>query len=112
MKPTDPLHKPLSAWGLRFDDPEREAQFRAELTARVLTRQRVLIVFAFVIYLVYAVRDIALGPTFGYAPLYLRVFFILPVMIALRGWSLGREMTQEQVVSQISEFLVRGLGFR
>ncbi|MEQ1863206.1 MAG: adenylate/guanylate cyclase domain-containing protein [Micropepsaceae bacterium] len=80
MKPTDPLHKPLSAWGLRFDDPEREAQFRAELTARVLTRQRVLIVFAFVIYLVYAVRDIALGPTFGYAPLYLRVFFILPVI--------------------------------
>ncbi len=40
------------------------------------------------------------------------ILTFLPVMIALRGWSLGREMTQEQVVEQISEFLVRGLGFR
>ena len=85
MRLTDPLHKPLAAWGLRFDDPERETQFRAESTARALTRQRVLIVFAFVIYLVYAVRDIALGPTFGYAPLYLRVFVILPVIAIAFG---------------------------
>jgi AcrR family transcriptional regulator len=40
------------------------------------------------------------------------ILTFLPVMIALRGWSLGREMTQEQVVDQISEFLVRGLGIR
>lgn len=85
MRLTDPLHKPLAAWGLRFDDPEREAQFRAESAVRVLTRQRVLIVFAFVVYLVYAVRDISLGPTFGYAPLYLRVFFILPVIAIAFG---------------------------
>ena len=40
------------------------------------------------------------------------ILTFLPVMIALRGWSLGRAMSQEQVVDQISEFLVRGLGFR
>jgi class 3 adenylate cyclase len=70
---------------LRFADTEQEARFRAEHTARVLTRQRVLIAFAFIVYLVYAVRDIAIGPTFGYAPLYLRVFFILPVIVIAFG---------------------------
>jgi AcrR family transcriptional regulator len=35
----------------------------------------------------------------------------LPVMIALRGWSLGKELSDEQVVDRITEFLVRGLGF-
>lgn len=40
------------------------------------------------------------------------ILTFLPVMIALRGWSLGKELTQVQVVDQISEFLVRGLGFR
>ena len=36
----------------------------------------------------------------------------LPVMIALRGWSLRQELSEEQIVGQITEFLVRGLGFR
>jgi AcrR family transcriptional regulator len=39
------------------------------------------------------------------------ILTFLPVMIALRGWSLRKELSQDQVVEQISEFLVRGLGF-
>jgi AcrR family transcriptional regulator len=35
----------------------------------------------------------------------------LPVMIALRGWSLRKELSQVQVVDQITGFLARGLGF-
>jgi AcrR family transcriptional regulator len=35
----------------------------------------------------------------------------LPVMIALRGWSLRRDAPPEVVVAEISEFVVRGLGF-
>ena len=40
------------------------------------------------------------------------ILTFLPVMIALRGWSLGKKMSEEQVVDEISEFVVRGLGFR
>jgi hypothetical protein len=29
----------------------------------------------------------------------------------LRGWSLRKELSEAQVVDQISEFVVRGLGF-
>jgi AcrR family transcriptional regulator len=39
------------------------------------------------------------------------ILTFLPVMIALRGWSLRKELSKEQVVDQISDFLVRGLGF-
>ncbi len=39
------------------------------------------------------------------------ILTFLPVMIALRGWSLRKELTKRQVVEQITEFLVRGLGF-
>jgi AcrR family transcriptional regulator len=39
------------------------------------------------------------------------ILTFLPVMIALRGWSLRKELSKEQVVDEISEFLVRGLGF-
>lgn len=35
----------------------------------------------------------------------------LPVMIALRGWSLKNDVSPEEVVEQITEFIVRGLGF-
>jgi len=35
----------------------------------------------------------------------------LPVMIALRGWSLKNDATPEAVVGEISDFVVRGLGF-
>lgn len=85
MKLPDPLHNTLVAWGLRFADPDEEARFRAEQVVRVLPRQRALIAFAIVVYLVFAVRDIAIGPTFGYAPLYWRMFFILPVIAITLG---------------------------
>lgn len=39
------------------------------------------------------------------------ILTFLPVMIALRGWSIREELSREQVVDQMSEFLVRGLGF-
>ena len=35
----------------------------------------------------------------------------LPVMIALRGWSLRNDAPPDVVVDEISEFVVRGLGF-
>jgi AcrR family transcriptional regulator len=35
----------------------------------------------------------------------------LPVMIALRGWSLKNDVPPEEVVEQITAFIVRGLGF-
>jgi adenylate cyclase len=76
----NPLDRYLAPLGLLFADPAAEARFRAEQTARALPRQRVLIGFTFAVYLIYAVRDIAIGPAFGYAPLYLRMFFILPVL--------------------------------
>ena len=34
----------------------------------------------------------------------------LPVMIALRGWSLRKDDAPDVVVEEISEFVVRGLG--
>ncbi len=39
------------------------------------------------------------------------ILTFLPVMIALRGWSLRKALSKKQVIDQISEFLVRGLGF-
>jgi class 3 adenylate cyclase len=83
----NPLDNTLTSLGLRFADPRAEARFAEESSARALPRQRALIVFAFVVYLVYAVRDIAIGPTFGYEPLYFRVFFILPVIAIVFGLS-------------------------
>jgi AcrR family transcriptional regulator len=35
----------------------------------------------------------------------------LPVMIALRGWSLKNDVSPEEVIEQITAFMVRGLGF-
>ena len=35
----------------------------------------------------------------------------LPVMIALRGWSLKNAVPPEEVIEQITAFIVRGLGF-
>jgi len=35
----------------------------------------------------------------------------LPVMIALRGWSLKHDVPPDTVIDEISEFVVRGLGF-
>lgn len=39
------------------------------------------------------------------------ILTFLPVMIALRGWSLRNDQTPEVVIDQISNFVVRGLGF-
>jgi class 3 adenylate cyclase len=74
------VDKQLATLGLRFADPDEERRFRAEHAASVLPRQRVLIAFALVAFLAYAVRDLSVGPTFGYSALYLRIFFILPVL--------------------------------
>lgn len=38
------------------------------------------------------------------------IITFLPVMIVLRGWSLRERLSERQVVEQIGEFLVRGLG--
>ena len=35
----------------------------------------------------------------------------LPVMIALRGWSLKNDVPPEEVIEEITAFIVRGLGF-
>jgi|SRR5689334_2068708 len=39
------------------------------------------------------------------------ILTFLPVMIALRGWSLRDELPAEVVVDEITSFLARGLGF-
>jgi AcrR family transcriptional regulator len=39
------------------------------------------------------------------------ILTFLPAMIALRGWSLKGAAAPDEVVEQISEFVVRGLGF-
>src|SRR5881392_104065 len=39
------------------------------------------------------------------------ILTFLPVMIALRGWSLRKDVSPETVVNEISDFVVRGLGF-
>jgi AcrR family transcriptional regulator len=46
-----------------------------------------------------------------YPHLSANILTFLPVMIALRGWSLKGAVTPDVVVDQISEFVVRGLGF-
>lgn len=76
----DTLNRHLAALGLRFANPDDERKFRAEHATAMLPRQRVLTGFALVSFLVFAVRDIAGGPTFGWAAFYWRVFFILPLL--------------------------------
>jgi AcrR family transcriptional regulator len=39
-----------------------------------------------------------------------QILTFLPVMLALRRWSLYRDLTHEQVVDGLTDFLVRGLG--
>jgi AcrR family transcriptional regulator len=46
-----------------------------------------------------------------YPHLSANILTFLPVMIALRGWSLRNHAPPEVVVDEISEFVVRGLGF-
>lgn len=46
-----------------------------------------------------------------YPHLSANILTFLPAMIALRGWSLRNTVPSEDVVDQISEFVVRGLGF-
>lgn len=40
------------------------------------------------------------------------ILTFLPVIIALRGWSFGKELTPAEVEDEITEFLTRGLGFQ
>ncbi|MBL9098046.1 MAG: hypothetical protein JNK07_14035 [Alphaproteobacteria bacterium] len=74
------MNKQLAAMGLRFADPVQEQNFRAAYAAEVLVRQRVLAGFGLVVFLVFALRDIAIGPVFGWEPFYWRIFVILPLL--------------------------------
>jgi class 3 adenylate cyclase len=76
----NPVRRLLARMGLRFADAGDEAMFQAEHAVAMLPRQRFLIGLALVVFLVYAVRDIAIGPTFGYGALYFRLFVILPIL--------------------------------
>lgn len=38
------------------------------------------------------------------------ILTFLPVMLALRRWSLYRSLTHEELVDGLTDFLVRGLG--
>jgi len=46
-----------------------------------------------------------------YPHLSANILTFLPVMIALRGWSFRNDASPDVVVDEISEFVVRGLGF-
>jgi AcrR family transcriptional regulator len=52
-----------------------------------------------------------LGVALPYPHLSANMLTFLPVMIALRGWSIRNDLPPEEVVEQISAFIVRGLGF-
>ena len=58
-------------------------------------------------------RDAAgeLGLDLPHPHLAANMLTFLPVMIALRGWSLRASATPEVIVEEISRFVVRGLGF-
>jgi AcrR family transcriptional regulator len=40
-----------------------------------------------------------------------QIFTYLPTIVALRRWSLGKELTHDEILTGLTEFLVRGLGF-
>jgi hypothetical protein len=50
------------------------------------------------------------GVTLTHPHLIANIVTFLPVMIALRRWSLYRDLSHEQVVDGITDFIVRGLG--
>ncbi|HEY1326523.1 MAG TPA: TetR/AcrR family transcriptional regulator [Casimicrobiaceae bacterium] len=52
-----------------------------------------------------------LGVPLRHPHLAANILTFLPVMIALRGWSLRANPPPEDVIAGISEFVVRGLGF-
>jgi AcrR family transcriptional regulator len=52
-----------------------------------------------------------LGVVLPYPHLSANMLTFLPVMIALRGWSLKNDLPPEEVIEQISAFIVQGLGF-
>ena len=55
-----------------------------------------------------AARD--LGVPLPHPHLSANMLTFLPVMIALRGWSLKNDLPPEEVIEQITAFIVRGLG--
>ena len=52
-----------------------------------------------------------LGVALPHPHLSANMLTFLPVMIALRGWSLRNDLPPDEVIEQISAFIVRGLGF-
>ena len=53
-----------------------------------------------------------LGVPLPYPHLSANMLTFLPVMIALRGWSLKNDVAPEAVIEQITAFIVRGLGLQ
>jgi len=53
-----------------------------------------------------------LGVPLPYPHLSANMLTFLPVMIALRGWSLKNDVAPEKVIEQITAFIVRGLGLQ
>jgi AcrR family transcriptional regulator len=51
------------------------------------------------------------GIPIGNPYLMANIFTYLPTIVALRRWSLGRELSHDEILSGLTEFLVRGLGF-
>ncbi len=47
----------------------------------------------------------------GNSCLLANIFTYLPTIVALRRWSLCKNMSQDEILSGLTEFLVRGLGF-
>jgi AcrR family transcriptional regulator len=47
----------------------------------------------------------------GNSYLVAHIFTYLPTIVALRRWSLGKELSHDEILSGLTEFLVRGLGF-
>ena len=52
-----------------------------------------------------------LGVSLPHPHLSANMLTFLPVMIALRRWSLKNDVPPEEVIEQITAFIVRGLGF-
>ena len=59
------------------------------------------------------ISDAALEANIGIGNSYLKahIFTYLPTIVALRRWALGKELSRDEILSCLTDFLVRGLGF-
>lgn len=94
----------LTLIGLRFAAAEDEAAYRAAASAAALPLQRALLWLGLTAILAYAIRDVSVADQVGYAPLFFRVFFLLPVLaigIALSYVESARAQFQSIMASLI-----------